>query len=283
MASTGMLRNSIRVGIQNPAGVPLGDILFLPGFGDRLDNHGPLFEEWTKKGFRVISFDYPSHGETTGARLNFFTFRRLAKMVKAVEAFTRENADRPLILSGWSTGGMIAARIASADTLAKPERPIKGLILFAPAVATPSRVGDTSSWLYPTGRVTAETLTHDPNPPHRGPIRPETPLSTMPFPIFLKINSLFAFNQKLPPSIPTLVFLSDASEEKYIDLKRAELWLAWQRRVNADIKSIDLFGARHEIDNELEEFGGAYARTEAAKFAAQIVQNAACERALRAP
>ena len=283
MSTAGILKNSVRIGIQNPDGAPVGDILFLPGFGDRLDNHGPLFEEWVKKGFRVISFDYPSHGGTTGSPLNFFSFRRLAKMVRAVEEFTRSEADRPLILSGWSIGGMIAARIASSDTLARPGRPIKGLILFAPAIATPFRVGEASSWLFPMGRVTSETLTHDPNPPHRGSIRPDTPLSVFPFPIFLKINTLFALNQKLPPSLPTLVFLSDAHEEKYVDMKRVELWLAWQRRVSADVKSVDLFGARHEIDNELTEFGSDYARVEAAKFAAQIAHNTACELALAKP
>ncbi len=60
-------RLSIRIGVAEPQGETHGDILFFIGFADRVDNHKPLFDAWTAAGFRVIAYDYPSHGETCGS------------------------------------------------------------------------------------------------------------------------------------------------------------------------------------------------------------------------
>src|SRR5262245_56662953 len=59
-------RVHLRVGVAAPSGTPRGDFLYLHGFADRFDNHLPLFQTQVARGYRVIAFDYPSHGETCG-------------------------------------------------------------------------------------------------------------------------------------------------------------------------------------------------------------------------
>ena len=87
------------------------DMLFLIGFGDRADNHGPLFNLMNEQGIRVISFDYPSHGESQCSNINLESFTSLSFLAQEIEEKTRENINRPLFLSGWSTGGLLALRM----------------------------------------------------------------------------------------------------------------------------------------------------------------------------
>lgn len=87
----------LRVGELRPNGSPVGDVLYLHGFADRLDNHGPLFEAWTTAGLRVTSFDLPSHGENSGIRnkIDLYSFDELTALNKHVERVTREEDRRP--------------------------------------------------------------------------------------------------------------------------------------------------------------------------------------------
>jgi alpha-beta hydrolase superfamily lysophospholipase len=264
--------NDVRVGVQDPDQTPIGDILYFHGFADRLDNHAPLFEEWNKKGFRVIAFDMPSHGKTVGTTLNLFTFSRLEEMARQVESATREEATRPLLLAGWSTGGLLAVRIVQSET-GVPElgRPIAGMILFAPGISVYTQVGE-PSLRYPFGQVTNRTLTHDPNPPHMGLPRPKSPGSDLEFAVALKINSLLSQHENYPANLPTLVMMSEGTDDVYADSAVLADWIRAQNQNGADIKSIAYFGARHEIDNETEDFGGPQSRRLAADFAAGVLR-----------
>lgn len=263
--------SKIRVGIQNPEGAPLGDVLYFHGFSDRLDNHGPLFEAWNKEGLRVISFDCPSHGDSTGTSLNFFSFRRLARLAVAVEKATREETERPLILSGWSTGGLLALRMMQGRSFEKFERSPRGLILFAPGVSVRNFVGE-PSLRYPLGEVTLESLTHDPFPPHRGEISPKSPGSTLIFASFLKLNSLLSQFQNLPPNLPSLILLAGSEDDRYANSEKVLNWIQKQNENGAQIDAFAFPGARHEIDNETELFGGPLSRKMAAKFARVLVR-----------
>lgn len=262
-------KNEVRVGIQEPDGLVTGDVLYIHGFGDRLDNHAPLFAEWNRAGLRVIAFDLPSHGLTRGTNLNIFTFTALAKMAAQVEAATREDSARPLILAGWSTGGLLAIRIVQAD-LASFSRPLAGMILFAPGVSVYSFVGQ-PSLRYPIGEVTNGTLTHDPAPPHRGDANPKSPGSKIVFAIDLKINSLISQYESYPKNLPTLVLRSEGDGDVYADSSVLKTWIARQNLNGANIQDVGFFGARHEIDNETDEFGGTQARRISADFARQLV------------
>ncbi|MEZ4617015.1 MAG: alpha/beta fold hydrolase [Caldilineaceae bacterium] len=95
---------------------PVADILFIHGHADRLDNHGALFTAWRAAGFRVIAFDLPSHGESNILPIDLYRVEDFAALAQLVEATTRDDPDRPLLLAGWSFGGLLAARIARAGT-----------------------------------------------------------------------------------------------------------------------------------------------------------------------
>ncbi len=263
---------SVRVGVQEPDSTPIGDILYFTGFGDRLDNHGPLFDEWVASGFRVISFDYPSHGETSGTPLDFFTFGRLAELATQVEKATRQDNTRPLIVSGWSTGGLLAVRMVQGSSLPHFDRPVAGLILFAPGISVDTIVG-TPTWHYWFGEITDATLTHNPDPPHKGEPQPKSPisLSSFVFAGFLKINSWLSQYEKFP-NLPTLIFVAGDKGDVYADSQNLKDWIAMQDSKNgANITMVDEPGARHEIDNETAQYGGPQSRQMAAEFAKSIV------------
>lgn len=112
----------------------------------------------TDAGMRVIAFDLPSHGKSYGGvsdDLDWFSFTDLADVAVVIERETLEDSSRPLILSGWSTGGLLALRMAQSEKRSILSRYPSGLLLFAPAVSVPACVGDAFC------QITNETLTHD--------------------------------------------------------------------------------------------------------------------------
>jgi len=251
----------LRVGIANAVGHPRGDILYLTGFADRLDNHQPLFNAWTQAGFRVISFDYPSHGETCGSNINLYKFGDLAKLAGYVESITREDATRSLILAGWSTGGLLAARILQG--LPYSGRPIAGAILFSPGIDVYPLVGE-------HGTVTQATLTNNPHPPHLGTITPTSPLATPLFAADLLLNATLSRSETLSTNIPVLVFSGGDTEDVYVKSASIRSWVLEQRS-GLTPYGISCKGARHELDNELPPVG-ATVRSAAADFAAFVVK-----------
>jgi alpha-beta hydrolase superfamily lysophospholipase len=234
----------LRVGVQEADGPARGDVLFFHGFADRLDNHGPLFAKWNAAGLRVISFDLPSHGETKGAlnNLDLYDFDALIGFAADVEAATREDDSRPLILAGWSTGGLIAARILQHG-LSRFERAPQAAALLAPGVAVRTLVGK-------FGVVTQSTLTRNPSPPHLGPISPRSPML---FPVFaadLLLNAACSRGDALPLGIPVLVITGDDTDDAYVDSAAVRSWVSDQRTRGASVSGLSCPGAFHELDNE---------------------------------
>ena len=87
-----------------------GDVLYFHGYGDTFENHLRLFKSITDAGLRVIAFDLPSHGRTSGGEwddLDWFSFGDLADVAAVIDHETLEDSSRPLILAGWSTGGLL--------------------------------------------------------------------------------------------------------------------------------------------------------------------------------
>ena len=67
-----------------------------------------------EKGIRVVSFDLPSHGKTQGNHwddLDWWSFDDLSRLVEVIDHETVEDQSRPLIIAGWSTGGLLAIRM----------------------------------------------------------------------------------------------------------------------------------------------------------------------------
>lgn len=213
--------------VQPPKGTPVqADILYFTGYADSGVNHLPLFDAWAQSGFRVLSFDYPSHGETKAwlpfggpVALNFFSLKRLAALAMNLEG--RLRADRPLILAGWSTGGLEAARLVQAGWYG--DRKPAGLILFAPAV---------SPRLFPgvAGFVTKDTLTDNPLAPLESKIKPRAPGYLTPlFALSMLKESKALREGSFPKGIPVFTIVA-GSKDRYVHSEPTIRWIEEQAR-----------------------------------------------------
>jgi alpha-beta hydrolase superfamily lysophospholipase len=243
---------NVQVGEVRPAAQVAirGDVLYLHGLGDRFENHGPLFKTWTDAGFRVVGFDLPSHGGTYGPanNLDCFSFDELIGIAAQVERSTRESTSRPLIVAGWSTGGLIAVRAAQSDA-AFGERAIAGLVLVTPGIAVPAIVGE-------HGVITERTLTHNPNPPHIGGIKPKSPFLKPVFATRLLANAALARATALPSRLPVLTLLADDVADVYVKTPEVRAWALREKAASPAPRQVfQCEGGRHELDNESENIG----------------------------
>lgn len=260
----------------DPTGHPVGDILYLHGYGDRFKNHMPLFQSWVQSGFSVIAFDYPSHGLTTGGDrddLNRHSFASLARLASEVLSKNSSGGQpRPLIVAGWSTGGLLAIRIAQEPELRRLFPSLKGLILYAPAVST---------WKCPGNQfcqITNETLTHNRSLYDRD-ISPAYPLARLGFGLDLMKNGIQSWRRPMPIDVPSLVFIAGDTADRYVKSKRLKNWVQHQRvKFSAPIEAVQCPSSRHELDNEPAEYGGSFVRDRSVNFASSIVGNRKPER-----
>lgn len=228
----------------NPVGTPIADVIYVHGFADRAQNHLPLFEQWRKAGYRVIAFDLPSHGNTTGfGRIDFHSFSKLGRYVRTVADQFLQDPKRPLIVAGWSTGALIAIRSIQLGSFDGAERRPSGLVLFAPGVAVRLLVGT-------FGIVTTRTLTSNQNPPHVGRITPRSPFLTPLFATRLLFNAWRARNESFPKELPTLVLTGGDEEDRYVQTARVEAWAKGLRDGGAQVWNVSFPNAFHELDNE---------------------------------
>ena len=252
---------TVRAVESRPEGTPVGDVLYLPGFADRADNHGPLFETWRRAGLRVLSLDYPSHGETRGIRgLDLYSFHQLGSLVLEVERRLREDPARPLVLAGWSTGGLLAARMIQQERFKAAGRRLSGAVLIAPGISVRPLVGE---W----GIVTERTLTRNPAPPHAGGPKPLSPFLKPIFAIHLLANAWFSRQDVYPGSLPTL--LLTAGDDRYVRTDGVEEWAVNQIVQGGRLWGMRFQGAYHELDAEPAGVGVAarYAASEFARLA----------------
>jgi len=210
----------------------------------------PLFETLAKKGFRVISFDLPSHGESCGLlnNIDLYSFSDLLKFAVAVENDTRVGAyDRPLVLAGWSTGGLLAIRAVQTESF--KHRFLQGVVLLAPAVSVPALVGV-------KGVVTESTLTSNPNPPHYGKPSPASPLLKPVFASQLLLNTAIADLGYFDTSIPLLTIIAGEEEDKYVKTQKVKQWATKLKSQSAAMRvNIQCPHAFHELDNEPGSIG----------------------------
>lgn len=238
----------IRTVIQSPDNglKTKADMLFFIGFGDRADNHGPLFKLMAEQGIRVISFDYPTHGESRCSHIDYETFTSLSDMGQEIEEKTREDINRPLFVSGWSTGGLLAVRMMQNNFLA--ERFVQGLILIAPGVSVYNFVGG-------DGIIRERTLLQNPTPPHHGPPKPISPFLTPVFAVNLKFNSKLGREGHLPNYIPTLVLVAGEKLDKYVKTPVLKEWIKKEKKFKNNLTAFQCENSMHEMDNEFGTIG----------------------------
>lgn len=244
---------SLRMGIMSSNWPkPVGDVIYLHGFGDRLDHHEPLFRTLSDQGYRVISFDWPSHGETQSNSIDWYTLDEMAELVKFVERSSREEQTRPLFVVGWSAGGLLAVRMAQKGQFQSWGREPKAMVLHTPGVALRMIPG---SW----GLITEDSLTSNALVPHRHSPQPASPYLKPLFSLRLLLNSIYSFHEVWPSKIPMLTILAGEELDRYAHTGHIKGWVQAQRSVNAALKPSlpGLFcpQAKHEIDNEVEPIG----------------------------
>ncbi|HXH30893.1 MAG TPA: alpha/beta fold hydrolase [Bacteriovoracaceae bacterium] len=269
LAHTRGFVHNIHYGVFDPASTPLGDVLYIHGYGDTFENHLPLFSAWTGKGLRVVAFDLPSHGKSAGGLrndLNFYGFEELATLAGEVWRATSTGSNRPLFLAGWSTGGLLVTRMVQSEKMRKALPEISGVITFAPAVAPQTCVGNTFC------QITNGTLTHAPELQNRS-IKPKSPFSRPVFASKLLANSQLAWHRPVKGDLPFLTFVASDTEDFYVKTPGVKLWIqSMNKKFGSSITGVQCPLARHELDNEPKEYGGDQVREMATDFFLKIIR-----------
>lgn len=242
---------------------PVAELLFVHGHADRADNHRELFAAWVAAGIQVTAVDLPSHGLTRTSSIDAWNAADLARLLAGLDRLTG-HPGRPLLLAGWSYGGLQVARMLQDPALgaALPRRPAAALLL-TPAVAPRPFVGG-------DGTARLSSLTHRADPPVAGPPAPANPLSTPVFAGRLLVDAWQARHDRLPAGTPVLVVTSGAGQDRYVDPAATEAWVADQRTGGAPVTLVRCPGARHALDLEPWPVGPAV-RTATVRFLASTV------------
>lgn len=122
-----------------PVPEPVGVIHALHGLGEHQGRFGPLATALQRQGWAVMGIDHRGHGRSDGPRgVVRSTDDLLHDQALAHDHIRACYPGRPLVMLGNSMGGLLAARFAAelgADTPARWQRPIDGLVMIAPALA----------------------------------------------------------------------------------------------------------------------------------------------------
>ncbi len=253
---------SFQVGIFSPTSPPIADIFFVHGLGDKYTNHRSLFEYWNASGIRVISFDLPSHGGTTGRSINSWSISELARIVPEIETDVRSylsDNNIPLYLAGYSIGGLVATRIVQLKKHHFFSGAIGGLILINPAIYSRLLLGE-------FGTITNQTLTHDQTLFERE-ILPRSIWDTFWFDFEILAAQSDARNDLIPTDLSVLLFLSD--NDYYTVPSKILNWSKTQiipAKREAGFNTFQCIGAMHELDNELLAYGSNFLREATVKY-----------------
>ena len=121
-----------------PEGPPRGRVLLVHGLGEHMGRYAHVAEQLRAWGFAVRGYDHYGHGRSAGPRGDMVDARCLMGDLACMIDVTRQLSlaqDKPLILLGHSLGGLIAA-----NAVATQLRPIDGLVLSSPALATSANI-----------------------------------------------------------------------------------------------------------------------------------------------
>ncbi len=237
-------RGVMQIGITPAEGQIRGDILYFHGHGDRLQNHRKTFEHWALQGFRVLSFDLPQHGESQLGPLDSYSMDELLGLAQQLEESTRQQSERPLILAGWSFGGLLATRLAQQSrNLRIWQRPLAGLLLIAPGVSVLPLVGG-------DGFARLQTLTRNVDLDGVAEPSPSNPLTTPLFSMRLLHAAWLARQQSLPHGLPVAIILAGDQSDWYVDSVGVREWALAQRSAGSRLKLWQCPEARHALELE---------------------------------
>ena len=226
----------LHIGLFEPGTNPVrGTVLFLHGHADRFQNHRPLLSRLAALGFRVVAFDLPGHGESSGA-LDGYAMSELEEMVTVLRARYADQK-RPFVLAGWSWGALLAISWLQKHS----NEGVSGAILLAPALKPFLLTGG-------DGIIRSQTLTQNPETENRSAPSFLTPLET---PIFALRLLAYAWRVRLtdyPSRLRTLVFVSDPTQDLYVDENAVASYFSSKSLVEIS----PLYGSYHAVDFEPE-------------------------------
>jgi len=113
-----------------PAGEARAVVLGLHGFGDYSNAFAAAGERLSAQGVRLVAYDQRGFGKAPGRGRWHGTGRMVQDAADAVALLARGYPERPVYVLGLSMGGAIAMIMAAE----RPEMPLAGLALVAPAV-----------------------------------------------------------------------------------------------------------------------------------------------------
>jgi alpha-beta hydrolase superfamily lysophospholipase len=118
---------------------PRGVVLVVHGLGDYAGRFEPLAAELVHRGWAVLAFDLPGHGESPGGRGRADSFDGLLHEISAARrTLSRRFPTAPQILLGHSMGGNLALNYALRQTLQSESQLPQGLVLCAPMLLPPT-------------------------------------------------------------------------------------------------------------------------------------------------
>lgn len=246
----------IATGEYSPANRKINaDVLFLHGYGDTFTNHKPLFNQLNDAGLRVISFDYPNHGNTVSKGfhdLDFNGFKDLTNLAEMVLEEKLGKEKRPLLIMGWSTGGLLGIRMTQGLLNKKYLDRVEGLLTMAPGVSVKKCVGNAVC------KITNKTLSNNPSKQNRK-IKPSYPLGRVGFASALLLNAHNSWKSGV--DFPHLVIVA-GDNDQYVKSKRIKEWSKKQvSKFDSQVIGYQCPNAKHELDNEPAEFGGVQVRS----------------------
>lgn len=251
-------------------------MIYFPGFADAFRNHEALFAKWQAEGITVFAFDYPDHGGSirlTGQTINTVKFSTVMDAAMEMYQALIPESDKPLFLSGWSTGGLIAARLIQSPRLrSKLSKLPAGVVLLSPAISAKPCIGASATHEQFTCLIpNHETLTHDESLWKRGAIEPSNAIEAAGFiaQLFVDGPKMFNLTQGWPNEVP--VFIATADDDRYVFSDMTEKWRSLQERFwGMQAVHMECEGSFHEVDNDTD-YGAEAVRMASAVFLRQAL------------
>lgn len=124
---------------------PHREVVLVHGYGEHSGRYEHVARFLVQRGARVHAYDHQGHGRSDGPRCHVRRFDDFLDDLERVVALAREgSAGRPLYVIGHSMGGLIVC------AWARERRPrVAGLVISAPALATPAGPSPVLLWLLP--------------------------------------------------------------------------------------------------------------------------------------
>ena len=236
--------------LSPPRGTSIrASILYLQGLSDSMLNHLPFFEFLTQRGYRIIAFDYPGQGMSSGSMNQLRILpashpQSIANIASKVWNIFYPDQPRIRNVIGWSTGGLAAYELCHQNF-------VDNAVLVAPALGIKILLDGKLITTYRC--LTHANYTHG-NNPHIDPIKPKSPLTVPVFSSRLLWTDRKARTWQIPKTVNGLVCIA-GKNDPYVHAHMTQQ-IIQQHAAHFSIRSFE--NALHEIDNESDEIRLAF-------------------------